>query len=625
MNTLSLPYVLRQPGVRLAALLSLSSLSSFLFLLKLNKLSSLNGQGLVGTLLGVFLFAFYSRFLSDDTGRYRGENLFSGMVAVFFLFGDACVIDHSLSPIWSSAGQLFKSVGLLLCYFVLLRTLTRVIHAFLDKRSVTLTLPKAFASHPFLFFGGLILLFWLPQILIKFPGTMCYDIDTQLGQYFGYLEASSNHPMTHTLFLGWCWEFGMLFHSPNLGLFTAVILQALLMAGVFSYTLVQMYRMKVPRWVMLIAFAVYAVTPNITGYVTIPLKDIPYSTFYVLYTSMLVDLLWDEESFWQSKRRVAALILSGAMVVLLRNNGLLAIIPISLWLGVRLLRSPQTLGRRLKRVAALAMTFVITLSVNTAIDRIYQPVSGSMGEPLSFFMQQTARTLRDHPHDVTDQEAAAIDRVLDYEAIGSLYNPRVADPVKATWKQEATVSDVMAYLGAWAKQGLRHPLTYFEATVSQNYSLFYPQVNNIQYYPSVRTHNELDTQMPQLTGLHGIPAFDSLREGMTSYYTFLHNFPFLGMLSNIGFWVLVLLLLRLLSRHHKVKGMGLITLPALLTLFMCIASPVILLQSRYAFPLVYSMPVILAAYVFFRHRQAESTVDFPSVETVSEPPVITAS
>lgn len=369
--------------------------------------------------------------------------------------------------------------------------------------------------------------------------------------------------------------------------------------------------MKVPKWGILIAFTVYAITPNITGYVSIPLKDIPYSTFYVLYTSMLVDLLWDEEAFWRSKSRVVALILSGAMVILLRNNGLLVIIPISLWLGIRLLRGKQTTRIRLKRVVALLMTFVITISVNTAITLTYDPVSGSMGEPFSFFFQQTARTLRDHPDDVTDEEAATIDRVLDYENLGNLYHPRVADPVKATWKQDATVSDLLRYLGVWAKQGLRHPLTYFEATVSQNYSLFYPQVSNIQYYPSVRTHNELDTIMPQTSGLHGIAAFDTLREGMTGYYTVLHHLPFLGMLSNVGFWVLVLLALRVFSRHHKVKGMGIITLPALLTLLMCIASPVILLQSRYAFPLVYSMPVVLASYLFFRRRQVEAEAESP--------------
>ncbi len=602
MTRLSLSALQKRPAFRTLCCVTLSLLSAFLLPLRLNKVPTLNGQGLIVSLLFGGLLVLYSRCLFDPVGGYRGETVFSLLTAVAFLFGDACVVAQGLSPLWSGAEQIAKSLGLLLVYFFLLRTLTRRLRLFLQKQRPALTLPKAVAGHPFLFFIGLLLLFWLPQMVIKFPGTLCYDNVTQLSQCFGYDVPASNHPMTHTLYLGLCWSFGMLFNAPNLGLFTAVFLQALLMAGVFAYTLTQMLRLKVPSWVVLVAFLVYAVTPNVTGYVTIPLKDIPYSTFYVLYTAMLVDLLWDEEAFWKSKGRVTALVLSGAMIVLLRNNGLLAIVPLSVWLSLRLLKTRQPVKVRLRRVAALVLTFVITLSVNTAIDHAYHPVGGSMGEPFSFFFQQTARTLRDHPEDVTPEEAAAIDGVLDYENLGSLYNPRVADPVKATWKPEADVADLLRYLGAWAKQGLRHPLTYFEATVSQNYSLFYPQVNNIQYYPSVTTHHPLNNVMPQTAGLHGISAFDGLRNGMTGYYTLLHTLPVIGQLSNIGFWVLLLLLLLVYARHDKVKGFGLLTLPSLLTLVMCLASPVILLQSRYAFPLVYSMPVIVGAYVAFSSR-----------------------
>ncbi len=584
--------------------LILSLISAPLLVVSLGKLSVINEKWFMIPLVFSVLFALYYIFLFDSSGKFKGENVFAGLTAVAFLLGDACEIAQGISPIYSGFWQVIKSILLLITYFFLVRTLARLVNVILEKNLKSFILPECFAKHPMLFFAILIILFWLPQIIIKFPGTMCYDNVTQLAQCFGYTEYASNHPMTHTLFLGICFKFGMLFNSPNVGLFTAVLVQVILMAPIFSYTLTQMLRYKLPKWAVIIAFTVYAVTPNVIGYISIPLKDIPYAALYVLYTSMLIELVYDGDAFWKSKKKAAALILSAAFIILLRKNGLVAVIPVSAWLIIRLIRSGKPAKLWIKRALAVAMTFVITLSVNFAIDLAYHPQGGSMGEPLSFFIQQTARTLRDFPEDVTQAEAAAIDKVMDYENAGKLYDPRISDPVKATWKTDASISDIASYLGAWAKMGVRHPLTYFEATVSQNYSLFYPQVDNIKYYPSVKTHHPLNDVMPQTSGLHGIKAFDSARENMTYFYEFLHNFPVIGMLSNIGFWVIMLLLLMTLSRHYKLKGMLLIAMPAFITLIMCIASPVIMLQSRYAFPIVYSMPAILCGYIVLRNKQA---------------------
>ena len=225
-----------------------------------------------------------------------------------------------------------------------------------------------------------------------------------------------------------------------------------------------------------------------------------------------------------------------------------------------------------------------------------------MGEPLSFFFQQTARTLRDHPEDVSQEDLATIDCVLDATDIPSLYPPDNGDAVKNTYKQSATVSDLASYLGVWAKGLVRHPVTYLEATVSQNYTLFYPQQNNIRYYPGVRTHHPLDTVMEETASLHGVGAFRFLRNRMNDYYTFLHTIPALGLLANVGFSVLFLLLLLAFSRADKVRGFFLLALPSLITLVMCIFSPVIYLQSRYAFPLVYSLPVVFASYCILRKQ-----------------------
>ena len=551
----------------------------------LRQASGVSTAALAGGFTALYLYAV-------NRGKpFGGDFFFASLVAVFFLFGDACRTSLALSPLWKKP---FQAVGLLLVYFCFALAAARTLHALLNRDFAAFPQIK----HPFLFFALLLLIAWLPQLILKFPGTLCYDNVTQLAEAFGYTPMKSDHPLPHTLLLGLFFRFGRLFGSSNLGLFLFVAVQAVFMAGVFAFTLVQMDRYRVPRFVVLCALFVYAVSPNVTGYLSIPLKDIPYSTLYVLYTSMLLEFVLDAERFWQTKRYVAALVLSGAGIVLLRLNGLLCILPLSAVLVIRLLRGKEKPRVKTARVAAVLMTFVLTLTVNTTLNLVYRPTGGSMGEPLTFFFQQTARTMRDHPDDVSEKDREVIDRVLDADQIAALYHPDNGDAVKNTYKQSATVSDLARYLGVWAKGLVTHPVTYLEATVSQNYTLFYPQQNNIKYYPSVRTHHPLDGEMKETKALHNL--FPKLLDGVNDYYTCLHCLPALGLLSNIGFMVLLLLALLAFSRAEKLRGFRLVALPSLITLVMCLFSPVIYLQSRYAFPLVYAMPIVTAAYWILR-------------------------
>lgn len=562
---------------------------------------AIDGNGFVMTLLCIGLYFIYFRML-EKVHSYRGERIFSAFIAISFLFGDACSVDSSLSPIFNN---IIKSICLVAVYFFFALAMTRFLHFLLIRFSDD---GKIRLKHPFILFFIVIIALWLPQLIIKFPGTLCYDNVTQMAQYFGYTNFSSNHPMTHTLLLGICMDFGLLFGSANLGLFTAVLLQSLLLAAIFAYTLVIMYKLKSPTWVIFISLVFYTVTPNIIGYISIPLKDIPYSAFYVLFTASVINYIRDEEYFWKSKKQILAFVFSGAMIVLLRNNGLIAVIPIILYISICTLKKYKA-ATALKRVCSLLLTFVITVSVNAAIDLTFSPESGSRGEAFSFTFQQTARFVRDHSQDVTEKEAEIINNILDYENIGSLYDARICDPVKATFKTDSSISDLFSYLGLWAKQFFRHPLTYFEATVSQNYSLFYPQVNNIKYYPSVQTHHELQSSITEISKLHGLAVFDAPRDKMTDFYTFLHNMPIIGMLSNIGFITLLLIALIVFSMHHKLKGMLPALAPALLTIIMCILSPVIMLQSRYAFPAVYSMPLLVAFFIYMYKRKCALLID----------------
>lgn len=68
----------------------------------------------------------------------------------------------------------------------------------------------------------------------------------------------------------------------------------------------------------------------------------------------------------------------------------------------------------------------------------YQIEPGSIREALSLPFQQTARYALEYGNEITEEEAAVISNILDYEHLAENYNPRISDPVKRTFNKNAT-------------------------------------------------------------------------------------------------------------------------------------------------------------------------------------------
>ena len=72
--------------------------------------------------------------------------------------------------------------------------------------------------------------------------------------------------------------------------------------------------------------------------------------------------------------------------------------------------------------------------------------------------------------------------MLDFEQLSGIYDAYISDPVKETYRLDAGAKELLAYFGVWAKQLLRDPLCYAEATLIQNALLFDPQTRNVAFF-----------------------------------------------------------------------------------------------------------------------------------------------
>ena len=173
-----------------------------------------------------------------------------------------------------------------------------------------------------------------------------------------------------------------------------------------------------------------------------------------------------------------------------------------------------------------------------------------------------------------------------------------ADPVKTTYHAHST-EELLAYFKIWFAQFLKHPLCYVEAIWNQNYYVFAPNIDNIVYNKDCTVAYEIMNEMgmqeliefkvPEM--MHGICTI------MVSYYSLLTRLPIIGLLNNVAFYIILLFVITCFFLKGRKKKALWMLLPLWLTFLIIIASPQIQNQPRYAFPIIYSMPIVVAFFI----------------------------
>ena len=213
----------------------------------------------------------------------------------------------------------------------------------------------------------------------------------------------------------------------------------------------------------------------------------------------------------------------------------------------------------------------------------------SVRETLSIPFQQTARYVKEHEKEVTNDEKKAIDKILGYDTLKDRYKEEIADPVKNEFNKYSTKEDLKNYFVVWFEMFKKHPLTYVEATINNTYGYFYPFSTKwyiyYKYTPIIKEHG-IDYHYNNLT---------SLRTNLSNFGNIFPYIPIIGLIVNIGFsnYLLIFMLFYLIYKK-KYKEMCYL-FPSFVLTLVCIASPVNT-YFRYALPTIFAMPTIIAIF-----------------------------
>ena len=229
--------------------------------------------------------------------------------------------------------------------------------------------------------------------------------------------------------------------------------------------------------------------------------------------------------------------------------------------------------------------------------------AGSVGEALSVPMQQTARYVRDFGYDVTDDEKAVINEVLDYDSLAQSYMPELSDGVKQYYKNPS--KGVLArYMLTWAKMFFKHPVCYFEALHANSHG--YYTITKCRAINDYYTFNN-DTCMQMFEmDVHYLDKSGYLRYAFVQALSAFEKLPLVGLITSIGFMAWLTAVLGVWLARRKAKQ----TLPIFIGLgifwLTCIASPVNDCM-RYFLPIAGCLPLIFCLALYFCKKNAEKS------------------
>ena len=557
----------------------------------------------IGVLLGEYRFETILYFLlayvflgwMEEKTKEKGKK--QGIFLPFFfafclLMGKSYVQVGSWNLYLGSAVQFVKFVPVLIGMTILLQKTSLLAIDMYEKASCSAWTGKIsrwlFGKNCFRKVFCLLLLWWLPVILVSYPGNLCYDVIGQIEQVLGRAPYSAHHPLLHTLLVGGCVKLGgNLFGSYDMGLFIYILLQAVLLASSLAGSLAWLTKQKFAKGttshvLLLVILGVYCLSPMYSNMVSTAIKDIPFVSMFLWYMILFAEI-WQHRQRLQQPVFMLGFVVVQILVCVLRNNGFYVVFLTGMLVCFWRWKQAQKKERVQIMLYFFFLPVLLSKLLNGALLVGLDAKEGKAAEIFSLPFQQTARYLQLYKQEITNEERIAIENILgDVNVVAASYDPDIADPVKGLYyeQEEVTAKEHLDYFLVWAQGFFKHPCVYIEGFFIHVYGWFSPGVTNAIRY-------EAQYDIISQDGL-----FSQANKVLIFLYRFADRFTPLGVLQNVGAYTWGLLLLFAYGQK-KNKRVLVLFVPLLVSLLICMASPCFYLHPRYAFPYMFTLPLLV--------------------------------
>ena len=294
----------------------------------------LNGFDIVWAVFFIILIILFYNKSIKVSASYVSSWLLSFLFSFFMTFGRSYSTFDNWDFIFANSYQFLIALILFMGYFLFFNAGLSLLINFMDsgikidfayrrnsKFQILFERKTFFLSAVFMF------MYWLPILVIFYPGSVPHDGLRQINMFFGINTISNHHPIFSTWIMGSIMYLGRLIANDNFGIFLNILFQSIICCLIFAYSIKLLRELGAPYYSQLLALLFFSFVPIWPGYMQALIKDTLYAGIFALYVISIILFVKEKQLFFTKKNYIILLILSGLLLCLLRNNGIYIVVP----------------------------------------------------------------------------------------------------------------------------------------------------------------------------------------------------------------------------------------------------------------------------------------------------------
>lgn len=499
---------------------------------------------------------------------------------VFTQIGDPALIGRSTSIMVNVFNTLFSFAGGICVAYP-------IIKYFLRKDPIHCCFKPVFNKWlPVIIFVSISLIHLIHLFFVEFPGNLTEDSFTQISEMISGSYSNFN-TYWHTMLFRCLLICGYsVFSDVNAAVAFFTVFQLLLLVFSFTYCLMSMIRYGIPKWAVTCTYLLFAVVPYNMALSVTAWKDVLFACSCLLILSSWVRILYDLGQ--RHLYNYIVFILGSILFFISRTNGWLIYL-VTFLVYLSFVRKDKQFILVMGILSCLGW-FMLNPALTMLGVGAEDPV-----ESLSIPIQQVSRVIADGC-DLTQEEIALLEKVVDVDEVADLYTNWISDPMKIEVRSKDYayfLENISDYRDLWIRLGLRYPWEYVKAWVDQTKGYWNAGYDYAMYSETV-TDNPYGVEKSG-----GIPVVSGL---FRLYFGLSRHLIFFEPLHSIGLHVWIFLLSLILNIRKK-REVWIISMPLLLLLVgMWFGTPVYCCF-RYVYPLFVSLPLIVSTSVWKRDTE----------------------
>lgn len=475
-------------------------------------------------------------------------------------------------------------LSLTLIFFLIIMLLNEGFDA-LRSRIKSRLLSKKQARVLFAILFVILLRYYIFLFVYNGPGSVATDTYNSIRQYIGLIPFRNDNPFLTTILYGFLHSIGQkIIGGRNGGVYMNLLFQTIVMSWAYVRAAFFMYEKTGSLKLLLITWACYLILPVFGCQAQIWLKDSLNSGIFTLFFIEYVRM-FDHEVKPKTVVRFCFLILLASMT---RKATVYIMIVCLLALGVwhffeirKKLEKPHP-----AYWAIIICTLVAFFLYDNVLLTACGVKPGASRENYVIPFRQTVLVVKEHEEELSAEELAIIDKVMDHKQFDEYYSPENIDAIKRLASQ-ASDQDLSELLKLNIRLFFRYPLTSLQAIVECSWRYFYPLTDDQSWSRLYVTEEDTYgwfTENP------------TAKSRLYEYFAvFWEKTPVLTMFTDPGLYMWLLFFILARSVRCRNKTAFAVIIPLIVFALGLTATP-INGDLRYAFPVICALPPAIAAF-----------------------------